>query len=67
MLSQGIRSDDILTRGALVQKHPVEADLGNLVDGIQRVPDTLELKRRAIEGLHGPIQSRHWFRARPSR
>ncbi len=67
MLTQGIWSDDILAERALMMKDPVEADLGNLVDGIQRVPDTLELKRRAIEGLHGPIQSRHWFRARPSR
>jgi hypothetical protein len=41
--------------------------LGNLVDGVQRVPDALELKRRTIEGLHGLIQSRHGFRARPSR
>jgi len=23
------------------------------MDGIQRLPDALELKRRAIEGLHG--------------
>jgi hypothetical protein len=37
------------------------------VDGVQRVPDALELKRRTVEGLHGLIQSRHWFRARPSR
>jgi hypothetical protein len=36
-----------------MEKHPVEADLGDLVDGVERLPHPLELKRRAIEGLHG--------------
>lgn len=35
-----------------MEKNPIEADLGDLVNGVERLPHPLELKRRAIEGLH---------------
>jgi hypothetical protein len=50
-----------------MEEDPVEADLSDLMDGVKRIPDALELKRRAVEGLHEAIQSRLSRGARPSK